>query len=63
MTTNKGWYEVQDVAGEWHEITPVQYSAYKCDGVPVRYVTNGMKVCQAVAEALTNKTDRISKGE
>lgn len=29
-------YEVRDVAGVWHEITAVQYAAYRLDGAPVR---------------------------
>ena len=29
-------YEVQDTNGTWHEVSEVQYIAYRLDGVPVR---------------------------
>lgn len=27
-------YQIQDTAGEWHDISAAQYSAYRADGVP-----------------------------
>ena len=38
-----GHYEVQDVNGEWHEVTAMQAAAYRCDNVPVRFVEDDAK--------------------
>ena len=34
-------YQVQDVNGKWHNVSPIQAAAYKCQGVPIRVIKDG----------------------
>jgi hypothetical protein len=52
MMNTTGWYEAQDVNGKWHKVTDFQAAALRLDGVKVRYQTEGMKICAAVAQSI-----------
>jgi hypothetical protein len=42
MSKTTGWWEVQDIEGQWHKVDGFQAAAYRLDGVPVRYQTEEM---------------------